>query len=173
MQWYFLLKQIWCHKYDATNSFPSNIQLPCPSREVKWSLSMWANCYTAWLGGHLLRSLGAKLNQSTRSAFRQLAFGQDTLALSHQQQITGLENRVDTYQSVVLSDHGDRHYWTMSNICLFVYLLRILILCPFCGFQHRKDNLKQQNKQRKPTASEKKNPVLVTKDSSCNTLCSS
>lgn len=74
--------------------------------------------------GHLLRSLGAQLNQrgDTRSAFRQLAFGQDTLALSHQQQITGLENKVDTYQSVVLSDHGaDITEQCLTFVCLFIY----------------------------------------------------
>lgn len=56
-----------------------------------------------------------------------------------------------------------------KSLGYFVYFSRVLILCPLCGFQHRKDNLKQQNKQRKPIVSEK-NPALVIKDSSCNTL---
>lgn len=34
------------------------------------------------------------------------------------------------------------------------------MLGSLCGFPHRKDNLKQQNKQRKPIVSEKK-PALI------------
>ena len=86
-----------------------------------------------------------------------------TLAQSHQKQITRLQNETDTYQSAVcLTTEGA----DMTEQCLtfrfpkslgcFVYFLRVLISWPLCGFQHRKDNLKQQNKQRKPTVSKTK-----------------
>lgn len=47
-----------------------------------------------------------------------------------------------------------------KSLGCFVYFLRVLIFCPLCGFQHRKENLKQQNKQRKPIVSEKIQPLL-------------
>lgn len=59
---------------------------------------------TVW---HLLRSLTTKLNQSgdALSAFMQLSRGEDSLALSHHKQSTGIKDKANTaHQSAVLSD---------------------------------------------------------------------
>ena len=76
--------------------------------------SCTASCQRSTSGG----SLTAQLNQSgdVLSAFMQLALGEDTLAQSHRKQITGLEDKADTYQSVVCPTTGARQDWTMSNI---------------------------------------------------------
>lgn len=166
------------HKYETTNCFPTNIQIPFPSREVKLSLSTCthsctAPCQCGAFGGAWLQSL---IRTETRCLPSCSLHLERTLAQSHWQQITGLEDKADPHTTVVCPTMEGAD---MTEQCLifrltkslgyFVYFLRVLSSCPLCGFQHRKDNLKQQHKQRKPTVSEKK-PALVIKDSACNTL---
>ena len=120
--------------------------------------TMLGQCGTC--GGAWLQSLIRRETHCLPSCSLHL---ERTLAQSHQKQITGLQNKADTYQSAVcLTTEGA----DMTKQCLtfrfpkslgyLVYFLRVLISWPLCGFQHRKDNLKQQNKQRKPTVSETK-----------------